>query len=85
MKKAFIIITGVFFVLSFGLYASAIHDLSPAETQKPDQPAAPYQFKQVQPARDVYTLRALINLLEKKGIISEKELNEEIERLKSRQ
>ena len=34
---------------------------------------------------NVYTQEALINLLEKKGLIDEKELLEEIKRLKSKQ
>ncbi len=81
MKKVLTTMISVFFVLSLGVNTYAIHEEIPAETQKIVQPRATIPGQISRPAKDV-TVKALINLLEKKGVIDKKELREEIERLK---
>jgi hypothetical protein len=79
--KGLIVITICLFFISFpGSNAIAIHKTIPAETESTETLGIT-----IQPVRssqtETYRLKALINLLERKGLISKEELQKEIERL----
>ena len=69
-------------MLAVATVSYAIHEQAPAES-------APAEGKGTTPvvskgaSSDATTLRALINLLEKKGLITKEELRKETDRLKS--
>ena len=60
----------------------AIHEQSPAES-KPVEGTGTTPVVSRDASTDAATLRALINLLEKKGLITKEELRKETDRLKS--
>jgi hypothetical protein len=60
----------------------AIHETAPAETQKIEEEGEIVQPVTVRQAVSTYTIQALINILQKKGIITEKELMKEVDKLK---
>ena len=80
MKKLYVIITCFLLIVPVGDHVLAIHKTIPAETESTETLGIT-----IQPVRSSQTehhkLKALINLLEKKGLISKEELQKEIERL----
>ena len=80
MKKLIVITTFIFFISFPGSSAIAIHKTIPAETESTETLGITIQPVQT-PKDESYRLKALINLLEKKGLISKEELQKEIERL----
>lgn len=75
------ILTIIFCIV--GEITHAIHKDIPAESQVPQTEGKMTTPAVTRASQDVYTLQALINLLEKKGVITKIELNEEIKRLKT--
>jgi hypothetical protein len=81
MKKFLVLILCILVVVSLGFNVSAIHEEIPAESQVVDAAGRTPVLTGTAPPD--YSLQALINLLEKKDIITKKELREEIEKLRS--
>ncbi|MEE9523746.1 MAG: hypothetical protein V3V59_03235 [Thermodesulfovibrionales bacterium] len=80
MKKLYVIIVSLLLVVPVGDHVLAIHKTIPAETESTETMSIT-----IQPVRssrtEPYKLKALINLLEKKGLITKEELQKETERL----
>lgn len=83
MKKLFFLLTGIMVIFVFAVSSFAIHEEVPAETQKSETPPFVIPSKSMQQSGDFYKLQALISLLEKKGIINNRELNDEIKKIQS--
>lgn len=72
----------IVFLCAVSAAAFAIHEEIPAETQPSEQPSVLFPAR-IRSSQNDYAWQALINLLEKKGIITRNELQEEIRRLKA--
>lgn len=80
--RAFMSIVIILIILT-GDYAIAIHETIPAETESTETPGT--TIMPVRSPRDAsYRLKALINLLEKKGLITQDELQMEINILREK-
>lgn len=83
MKKIFFLMIGIMMMSIFAMSSFAIHEEVPAETQKSETPPFVIPSKSMQQSGDFYKLQALISLLQKKGIINNRELNDEIKKIQS--
>lgn len=82
MKTFFSLFLIMFTLLIAGGNTYAIHETTPAETQKTEEQGETVQPVTVRQAVSTYTIQALINILQKKGIVTEKELMKEVDKLK---
>ena len=82
MRKIFLSVMSIAFLCAASAAAFAIHEEIPAETQPTEQPSVLLPAR-IQASQDDYAWQALINLLEKKGIITRNELQDEMRRIKA--
>ena len=80
MKELVVITICLLFISFPGSNAMAIHKTIPAETESTETLGITIQPVR-SPQTETLKLKALINILEKKGLITKDELQEEIERL----
>jgi hypothetical protein len=84
MKKFFIIFILALMMLVYGLNGFAIHEEIPAETQETEGMPTTFTGRTSVQLQNPYLVQALIKILKKKKIITQKELDSEIELLKNK-
>jgi uncharacterized Rmd1/YagE family protein len=82
MKNLLLLLLLISLLFIFGGNTYAIHKTAPAETQKTEQESEIVQPVTAQQVVSTYKLQALINLLQKKGIITKNELMKEVDTLR---
>lgn len=85
MRGILTILFALCIIPAFGGMSFAIHDEIPAETEQIIKESRPSPPSISQTTQNTFTLQGLINLLKKKGLITERELREEIEKIQKKQ
>lgn len=81
MKQFLVVLTYAVFLGAFSGEAHAVHQTQPSETQKSDSPSVSLQVKQPQGAQSD-TVEALINVLDRKGLVTREEIRKELEKMR---
>ncbi|MGW8272093.1 MAG: hypothetical protein ACWGN7_01755 [Thermodesulfovibrionales bacterium] len=82
MKRLLFALACSCILAAFSGQAHAIHQTSPSETQRPDAPAMPFQVKTAQEPQQSDAVQALLNILDRKGLVTKEEFREELEKMK---